>query len=203
MSPAGDRDDGRVVVRTEGEQGSAAPGTRALGMLVFLASLSMLFGASIVGYLVIRFRAESWPPPGAPSLPPTLWLSTALALGCSGTVQLALAAIRAGSSTKAVRWLTATLALAVLFVANQGWSWVQMTGAAGFRGNLYGFTFVMLTGLHGLHVIGGVVALVVVLVLALRGLYTRAHYAGVRNCALYWHYLSVVWLVLFGLLLAG
>ena len=78
-----------------------------------------------------------------------------------------------------------------------------MIGEADFQAHLYGFGFVMLTGLHGAHALGGLVALVVVYVLTLRGVYSREHYPGVRNVTLYWHYLTVVWLLLLGLLLVG
>jgi heme/copper-type cytochrome/quinol oxidase subunit 3 len=170
-------------------------------MVIFLASLSMLFAAGIVGYLVIRFRADSWPPPGAPALPPTLWLSTAFALLVSIAVQLALRSIRAGRQRALIGWLSTALALAAGFLAVQSLSWARILGEASFGASLYGFSFIMLTGLHGAHALGGIAALVTVLILALRGSYSWAHFPGVRNCALYWHYLSVVWLILFGLFL--
>ena len=198
-----DRSAERVVVRPEGEANAATPRASALGMAIFLASLSMLFAAAIVGYLVVRLRSESWPPEGSPGLPPTLWLGTLLALGCSAALELALRAVRAGNVERMRRMLGAGMLLAVFFLANQAWSWVRVIGAADFQTHLHGFGFVMLTGLHGAHALGGLVALVVVYVLALRGSYSWAHYTGVRNATLYWHYLSVVWLLLFGLLLAG
>jgi len=199
----GDESGRQVVVRPDGEAGAATPRASALGMLLFLASLSMLFAAAIVGYLVVRLRAESWPPEGAASLPPTLWLGTLLALGCSAVLQLGLRAVRAGDIGRLRRMLGVAMLLASLFLVNQTWSWVRVIGAADFRTHLHGFGFVMLTGLHGAHALGGLVALAVVYALALRGCYSWAHYTGVRNATLYWHYLSVVWLLLFGLLLAG
>jgi cytochrome c oxidase subunit 3 len=174
-----------------------------VGLWVFLASLSMLFAASIVGFVVIRLRAETWPPPGAPGLPFSLWISTALAVGCSVAAQKGLNAIRGGDSAKLRRWLLLAMGCAVVFLASQSWSWWVILGEPTFRTHLYGFAFIMLTGLHGAHVLGGLAALVVVLILTLRGKYSAAHHPGVRNAAIYWHYLTVVWLVLFGLLLAS
>ena len=181
--------------------GAPAPRASALGMVIFLASLSMLFAAGIVGYLVIRFRAESWPPAGAPALPRALWFSTIVALLVSVAVQMALRSIRAGKQRALLRWLSAAVLLTVSFLAVQSLNWTQILGQPSFDASLYGFTFIMLTGLHGAHALGGLVALVVVWILARRGSYSWAHYPGVRNCSLYWHYLTAVWLVLFGLLL--
>jgi len=174
-----------------------------LGMIVFLAAVTMLFAACIVAYVVIRLRAETWPPPGSPGLPATLWLSTGLALACSVAIQAALGAVRRDDQGRFRRWLLAATALGLLFVASQSWSWLQVMGEAAFRTHLYGFTFVMLTGLHGAHVLGGIVGLVVVWLLARRGSYSRGRDSGVRNCAIYWHYLTAVWLVLLALLLLG
>jgi cytochrome c oxidase subunit 3 len=204
MNPgSGDDRASGSTVRPEGGGAEPAPDLRALGMAIFLVSLSMLFAGCIVAYLVIRIRVESWPPSGATRLPRTLWLSTALVLGCSAAVQGALARIRVGDRRALVRRLGITMLLALLFLGSQTWSWVRILGEPSFRTHLYGFTFVMLTGLHGVHVLGGIVALVAVGVLALRGAYTRTQHSGVRNCAIYWHFLTVVWLILFGLLLAG
>lgn len=189
------------VVRPDGEQQSEQPGLGSFGLLVFLASLSMLFAASIVGFLLIRFRADVWPPPGAPSLPPELALSTLLALGCSVAMQLGLNAIRTGDGPGLLRYLWTASGLSVGFVAVQTVAWFRFFDAATFEGHLYGFTFYMLTGLHALHVIGGMIALGWTLHRARRGAYNWAHYPGVRHCTMYWHFLDGVWLVLYGVLL--
>ncbi|MFH0982206.1 MAG: cytochrome c oxidase subunit 3 [Planctomycetota bacterium] len=62
---------------------------------------------------------------------------------------------------------------------------------------MYMFSFYLLTGLHGAHVIGGLVPLTVVTTKAFRGRYTRDYYPGVKYVAMYWHFLDVVWLVMF------
>ena len=68
------------------------------------------------------------------------------------------------------------------------------------RTNLYGFLFYLLTGLHALHVVGGLVPLAVTTARAWQGKYTAVAHAGVEHVALYWHFLDVIWLVLFGVL---
>ena len=194
----------KVVVRPDGEQGNPNPGMGTMGMAVFLASLSMLFLASIIAYFVVWFTAEEWPPPYAPSLPWSLWLSTLLALGCSVTMQIALLAIKGGNGAKMLRFLWITNGLALAFLLVQGLSWLQFYDRRLFdpsSAHLYGFTFYMLTVLHALHVLGGIVALCVVTYRALRGAYNWAYFPGVRHCTLYWHFLDAVWLVLYGMLL--
>ena len=179
----------------------AIPGAGVLGMWVFLATLTVLFVASIVGYLVVRLRATDWPPPGMPRLPAGLWLATIVLLAGSVTIHRALRAIRVGDRAVSTRWLQATLALAFVFLFVQSWNWwglirLHMTAAS----NLYAFTFFMLTGLHAAHVIGGIALLVIVLVRCLRGRYGSDHHGGVTYAAMYWHFLDAIWLVLFAVM---
>ena len=172
-------------------------------MAVFLIALTVLFVGSLVAVVVVRLSAGAWPPAGAPAVPRLLWLSTALLVACSATVHAALRAIRRGDRDRLVRWLGATTVLALLFLGSQSLAWVGFFDPATFGDNLYGFTFYLLTGLHAAHVVGGLVALGVGLVLAWRGAFSWAHHDGVRHIATYWHFLDGVWLVLFGFLLAA
>lgn len=173
-----------------------------LGVRLFLASLSVLFAASIVGYLAVRLRAEQWPPPGMPPLPAGLWVSTLVILLCSGTIHGAVTAVRRDCAPHTRLWLVLTLALGSLFLVLQGWNWWQMVAArmpVGTR-NLYAFTFYTLTGLHAVHVVGGLVFLGAVTHQSFRRVPSRAH---VQYCASYWHFLDVVWLILFVVLVVG
>ena len=172
------------------------PRVGMMGFGLFLASLGMLFAASMVAYLIIRVRADAWPPPGMPSLPGGLWIGTALLLASSGTVEWARRAIRAGSSAgpgMAVTWL-----LGLAFLVAQVLNWSSLLGAeVSASTNLYGFTFYTMTGLHGLHVIGGLLPMAFVTFKALTGTYTPDRHRGVTYSAVYWHFLAVVWLVMF------
>jgi cytochrome c oxidase subunit 3 len=170
-------------------------------MWVFLATLTVLFLAAIAGYLVVRLKATDWPPPGMPRLPAGMWLATLVLVAGSVTIHKALRAIRLGKRHTCIRWLQTTLALAVFFLAVQSWNWwglirLRLTEAK----NLYAFTFFMLTGLHAVHVIGGVVLLAVVLARALGGRYGSGSYSGVTYAAMYCHFLDGIWLVLFAVL---
>jgi cytochrome c oxidase subunit 3 len=175
------------------------------GMRLLVAALSMLFAAAILAYVLIRSRAPSWPPPGVPELPGTLWVSTMVMLASSWTMQLARRAARAGRAPALRTWMAATTLLGVLFLVSQTVNWFAVVAAhLTARTDLYGFTFFILTGLHAAHVVGGLIPLAVVTARAYAGRYSAEFHHGVEYCAIYWHFLDVVWLILFGVLyLAG
>ena len=181
---------------------ASVPGAGVLGMWIFLATLTVLFIAAIVGYLIVRTRATDWPPPGMPRLPGGLWLATLLLVGASATIHRALVAIRAGELRRTTRWLAATLALGSTFLAVQSWNWLGLIRAhmTASSKNLYAFTFFMLTGLHAAHAIGGIGLLAVVLARSRGGRYGSGHHPGVTYAAMYWHFLDGMWLLLFAVL---
>lgn len=173
-------------------------GAGIIGMRIFLGSLTVLFVASILGYLLTRSRAATWPPPGVPALPSGLWLSTGVIVACSVTIHLALRAVRMGERSACSRWLSATLGLGLLFLTVQSVNWFALV-AAHFtpKTNLYAFLFYMLTVLHALHVVGGLVPLGIVTGKSLAGRYGSGWHPGVTYMAMYWHFLDAVWIVLF------
>ena len=185
-------------VSTHGDPGDDDLRTGMMGFGLFLASLGMLFGASMVAYLIIRVRADAWPPPGMPSLPAGLWVGTLLLITSSGTVEWARRSVRAGRQTLVGPLMAATWLLGIAFLAAQVINWTALLGAeVSASTNLYGFTFYTMTGLHGVHVIGGLLPMTVVTFKALRGAYTAQSHGGIAYSAVYWHFLDVVWLVMF------
>jgi cytochrome c oxidase subunit III len=179
----------------------AALGTGRMGMKVLVLALSMLFGASLIGYMVVRLRAPAWPPPGMPRLPDALWLSTAIIVISSFTMHSAVRAARHDRQASLRTAMLLTTFLGMLFLLSQTVNWFSLAAASLTAGtNLYGFTFYVLTGLHAAHVIGGVIPLTVVTVRSWQGRYSAAFHPGVEYCAIYWHFLAVVWVVMFTLL---
>ncbi len=187
-----------------GDNGRSAPvplKTGLLGIKLLVLALSMLFAASIFGYLVIRTRAAVWPPPGVPRLPNTLWISTVIILISSFTMQAAVRAARTDRKTALLTGMLLTTLLGGAFLVSQTLNWFALVAVnLTARTNLYGFTFYMLTGLHAAHVVGGLIPLSVVTARASAGRYSAKAHAGVAYCALYWHFLAAVWVVLFGIL---
>ncbi len=166
-------------------------------MRLFLLSLGILFAAALLGYLIIRVRAGQWPPAGSPALPSGLWLSTAV-LAAVGA--LLVAAVRcARTSVPAPRLrnrLAATTALGVAFLAVQVGNWMQIAASeAAARQSMLAFVFLMLTVLHAIHVVGGLVPLTLVTVRAARGRYRRDP-EPIELVASYWHFLGVTWLAI-------
>ncbi len=179
------------------------PGAGTLTMYLLVVALSVLFLASIAAFVIVRIMTQAqtgWPPPGFPAMPRTLWLSTIVILACSGAMHWALVCIRRDRPRILVRALAVTFALAILFMILQCVNWWEIVTASGdhlFTGGAYLGGFFVLTLMHALHVIGGLISLGVTLWFALRGRYSRNYYPGVRYNAIYWHFLDAVWLCVF------
>jgi cytochrome c oxidase subunit 3 len=120
-------------------------------------------------------------------------------------VQWAVSAARHDEQPGIRHGLLATFVLGVAFLVSQTVNWFVLVAAAFTpKANLYAFTYYLLTGLHALHVLGGLVPVGVVTARAFRGDYSAARHSGVEYAAMYWHFLDVVWVVLFIVLyLAG
>jgi cytochrome c oxidase subunit 3 len=185
--------------RTELQTSSTPPASfRRMGMWLLLASLGMLFGAALVGFLVLRMRAEQWPPPGTPPLPGGLWVSTGLLMVLSLALVMAVHAARAGRMPALNRMLGVSVLLAVAFLAAQISNWIRMAAHSVLPDqSLFVWFFYLLTILHAAHVFVGLVPLVVVTVRARAGRYTPDNHEAIHLVGMYWHFLLVTWVVIF------
>jgi len=174
------------------------------GMWLFLIALGVLFVATILGYLVVRVdNGDAFIPDDAPKLPGLLLASTGALILSSVTMQRALRAGRSGDPRQGGLML-ATLAFAVAFLVAQGLAWRELLQQQlTVSDSLYGWTFYVLTGLHALHVLGGLPPMVITTVRAARAAYTPEDHRGIAYCAMYWHFLDGVWLVLYATLWLG
>jgi len=179
-------------------------GTGKMGMIVFLVSVGMLFGATVVGYIVVRYSTDNWSiTPEGPGLPVILWFNTALLIASSVPLYRALVSVRRDDASGLRHGLLYATLLGTLFLIGQVVAWVQMLSgidAAQLKTQSV-FTFCMLTVTHALHVVGGLVALVMVTRRAFKGRYGSFFHPGVVYVNMYWHFLTGVWLVLFAVLL--
>jgi len=179
------------------------------GMLLLLASLGMLFAASILGYIILRLQAIG-ELDATPALPRELWISTLLLLISSGTMHLALVAVRANRRVIVSAALVASFLLGLAFLGSQWLAWKELLAqhesiwdqVADVPRYMIA-SFYVLTSLHAAHVVGGLVPMTFVTLRSLRGRYGPTHHAGVFYCGMYWHFLGVVWLILFATLLLG
>jgi heme/copper-type cytochrome/quinol oxidase subunit 3 len=176
---------------------------QTVGMVLFLAALFMLFVAGLVGFVWIRLANEKKAPAGTIHLPVELWLSTVLVIGVSIALSRANTQIRLGKQRSLRNRLTAALALAIGFLTVQTPAMIQLLSEhEQFRSSgmhLYGFIFFLVL-LHAMHVVGGMVALIFVTIKAQRGGYEGESTSAIRNTTLYWHFLDVVWIVMFAIL---
>lgn len=167
------------------------------GMRLLLASLAMLFGATVVAYLVTRASLSHWSGK-ALGLPSGLIASTVILVLVSLAFEWARAGIRRNRQRQLQQGLVLGGALALGFMATQVDNWVTIHSLNPDLSDraLSLFTFYMLTGVHALHVIGGFVPLVWVFHRARQREYSSSRYEGVRLCIQYWHFLGIVWLLL-------
>ena len=166
-------------------------------MWLLLASLGMLFGASLVGFLVLRLRAEQWPPPGTPPLPGGLLVSTGLLIVLSLALTMAVRAARAGRMSALNRMLGVSVLLAVAFLVAQISNWMRMAAHSVLPDqSLLVWFFFLLTILHAAHVFVGLIPLFVVAVRARAGRYTPEDHETIHLVGMYWHFLLVTWIAI-------
>ena len=172
-----------------------------LGMAVFMAFETMVFIGLVTAYLILRGKSFTWPPPDLPRLPLAVtWVNTGMLLFSAFTMSRAIRAVRADNQAGLRGALVATALLGSGFLAVQGTEWARLVHQGlHLSSGSYGSTFYTIIGLHALHVVGAVIWLVFVLVMAQRQRYTAKRHVGLQVCAMYWYFVSVLWVALFGL----
>jgi cytochrome c oxidase subunit 3 len=187
------------VVHLHGGKAFSVP-TATLGLRVFLAVVTVLFVLLIMAYSS-RMAFEDWRP--APQLS-LLWMNTAMLVLSSIAMQWAKMAVRRGEVDGVMTGLAAGGVFAVAFLAGQVVAWRQLSMLVAFdiTNPAIGF-FYMITALHGLHLLGGLVAWSWTAANVWRGVDLALMRLSVELCTFYWHFLLLVWLVLFGLLFSG
>ncbi|AGY60134.1 cytochrome c oxidase subunit 3 [Gloeobacter kilaueensis] len=180
------------------------PDHRMLGFTLFLISEGMLFVGLFVAYLTFRAAAPAWPPPGTPELA-KLWptIFTVILVSSSGTIILAEHFLKHGDQNKFRLFWLITFVMGAIFIAGQAFEWNTLINHEHLtlKSGLYGGTFFLLTGFHGMHVIVGLLLQLIVFLRAFKkGRYTPEKHFGVGASSLYWHFVDIVWIFLFGLL---
>ena len=179
-----------------------------LGMLLFITSEVMFFGGLFAAYFSIRASAAQWPPvnpetnaPFQLQILPFVGPATVLLILSSFTCQYAVWMIRRDNRTLFIRGMAVTVVLGIVFLLMQATDYVLL-GSEGLTlaSGTYGTTYYTLTGFHGAHVFGGVIMLSVVLYRGMVGQFSAKHYDAVEGASLYWHFVDVVWILLFSLL---
>jgi cytochrome c oxidase subunit III len=170
---------------------------KKFALWLFIASVMMLFAAWTSAYLVKRGE------PGWSSfeLPSLFWVNTAIVLLSSGTMFWAQRAARKDNIEMTKVGLIVTLVLGIGFLVGQLQAWSQMTDMGyyftGMGSNTSSSFIYVLSGFHGLHIVGGLVFLLIVLVKTFKLRVNSRNMISIEMCSVYWHFLSVLWLYLF------
>jgi heme/copper-type cytochrome/quinol oxidase subunit 3 len=173
---------------------------RKLFIWIFLASDCMLFGALIATFMLYKGRSLEGPYPQDVFNIPYTSVSSFVLLMSSLTMVLALSAIQKGNIRSTRIWLLATALLGTTFLGGQAFEFTDfVTKGLTLEKNLFGSTFFVLTGFHGTHVAIGVLMLLSLFGLSTRGKLTQANALNVELVGLYWHFVDVVWIVIFTL----
>src|SRR5713101_5591963 len=169
-----------------------------LAMWVFLGSECLLFGALISTYFLYRGRSYTGPTPKQIYDIPYTSISSFVLLMSSLTMVLALAAIQRGDHRRLRLWLTATALLGTVFIGGQIYEFTSFIHEGlTLKTNLFGSSFFVLTGFHGVHVTIGIVMLLSLWNLSLQGKLPKERAEVVEIAGLYWHFVDIVWIVIF------
>jgi len=173
---------------------------RKLLMWLFLASDCLFFGSFIAAYLLYRGRSIVGPYPEDLFDIPFTSVSAFVLLMSSVTMVLALAAIQRGNVRNMRIWLFTTAILGTFFIAGQVYEFTAFNHEGlSLSTNLFGTTFFVLTGFHGAHVTVGVLILMSLFIVSLRGGIQQKDSLAIELAGLYWHFVDIVWIVIFTL----
>jgi cytochrome c oxidase subunit 3 len=175
------------------------PNMVSVGTIIWLSSELMFFAGLFAMYFTARARAEEgWPPePTELNLPYAAVFTTILVLS-SVTCQFGVFAAEQGNVYGLRRWFSITFLMGLTFVLGQGYEYIQLVDeGTSISSSTYGSVFYLTTGFHGLHVIGGLVAFVYILIRSTMGRFTPAQATSAIVVSYYWHFVDVVWIGLF------
>lgn len=189
------------AVSSAAASGVAAPGRDdrpnlvGIGVVVWLASELMFFSGLFAAWFTLRGEADVWPPEGVELEVLRTGVATLVLVASSFTIHRGVTAARADDRPGAVRWLAVTIGLALVFLGNQAWEYAEL-------GNLvddhsYGSIFYLMTGFHGLHVLGGVVLIGFTIRVISRADASAPLGVSTDVASYYWHFVDGVWVVMF------
>jgi cytochrome c oxidase subunit 3 len=187
-------------------EAEAGPSNEWLGIILFIVSEAVMFGAFFAQYFYNRVLSEEWP--NRIGLPEHFDRVPAFPLPVILTVVLVISGFTAHAAQNAIRrddrdrfqgWLIVTVLLGLAFMAGQAYEYYELMVVEGFTlsSGIYGTVFFSLTGLHGFHVTVGVITLIGVLIRAFMGHFSSRNHFGVEGTVLYWHFVDVVWIALY------
>jgi cytochrome c oxidase subunit 3 len=174
-------------------------GKGMFGFTVFLLSESIVFISFFITYTILRLTTPHWLPPGikGPDLSTAVIINSVVLVSSSFVIQAAEGAVKRRNLQKfRLLWIT-TSAMGIYFLVGEVREWLGLD--FGPSTGLVGSTFYLLTGFHGLHVFSGIILQMIMLVRSfIPGNYNKGDF-GVSATTLFWHFVDVIWVVLFSL----
>jgi cytochrome c oxidase subunit 3 len=182
-----------------------------MGMYIFLASEVMFFGSLFAVYFYLLGSHGTWPPSPPASRPeyyvswfPIPLINTVVLLSSGVTCHFAADAIAHDNRRRFFMLQIATIILGFAFEFGQLYEFISAFGRGlNLTANTFASAFFTMTGFHGAHVLGGLILLILILYRASKGQFSAQHHVGVAAVTLYWHFVDVVWIFLFGILYLG
>ena len=175
-----------------------------LGMILFITSEVMFFSGLFAAYFATRANNSPWPPSvfeGILNPLSLILVATIILISSSFTCQWAVWSIRRGDRRGFLRNIGITFVLGIVFLVLQAYDYSLLFGEGMTLGSgPFGTTYFTLTGFHGAHVFGGVLMLGVILYRGTAGQFSARHHDAVEAVSLYWHFVDVVWILLFSIL---
>ncbi len=171
------------------------PSLLGVGVVVWLSSELMFFAGLFAAYFTLRASSESWPASGVELTTARTGVATLVLVASSGTMHVAVSRAERGDRPGTVRALVVTAILGALFLGNQALEYAE----ASFHidSHAYGSIFYLMTGFHGLHVMGGIIFMLV-MAAVIGGHSSRAPAGpGPVVCGYYWHFVDVVWVAMY------
>jgi cytochrome c oxidase subunit 3 len=174
-----------------------------LGMWIFLVGDAMSFGTLLAGYGGVRYGSADWPHPAEVLGINLTAFMTFLLIVSSVTMVKGLAAIQRNDQAGFKKFIGLTILGGAIFLGLQAYEWTHLIHRGlGFASNpwgasLFGTTFFIITGFHGMHVTGGVIYLLCILLRGMTGAYSATNYNPVEIAGLYWHFVDLVWIMVF------
>jgi cytochrome c oxidase subunit III len=182
-----------------GGSGSSFPiSTAHVGTYVLLTAIIMLFAGLSSAYIVLH-GVPTWQ---NITLPRLVWGNTLILLASSIAAEFARSAVRKDQQRAFKQWLGISGLLGLVFLAGQFLAWRQLVAAGVYLSTtIHSSFFYLLTGVHAVHLAGGLIGLAIVLQRALANRLTSGNHEALKVWALYWHFMDVVWIYCFLLLL--
>ncbi len=176
------------------------PDYRMFGVLVFLCAESMIFLGLFIAYITFKLVNPEWPPEGTPELELALpSINTIILISSSFVIHRADTDIKQNNVKGMQLWFAITAAMGAVFLVGQIYEYSHLE--FGLTTNLFASTFYVLTGFHGLHVFVGLLLMLAVLWRSRQQAhYSKANHFGIEATELYWHFVDVIWIILFVLL---